>query len=206
MKASAAAVRIVLVMLKQSRAMWVTRAALRNTRAERGSPWIALITGALIAIIPTAALTDFNWKTGTAAALLGALVNYAITFLRVAIARGVDLWRQGHPFLITQVDPGRDGVLHIWLMLKDGAPPQGVKDLAVLVRKRGGDGYGVRLAGVAGTRTIDRVGPMPPHVIYPDQFPAGAPALQAGEWQIIWSDMRGDKRREFLFYEYAVPK
>jgi hypothetical protein len=86
-------------------------------------------------------------------------------------------------------------------MLKEGAPPQGVNELAVLVRKRGEHGLGILLPGVAGTRTIDRVGQMPPHVLYPDQFPAEAPPLWPGRWQVIWSDVKGERRVEFLFAE-----
>jgi hypothetical protein len=60
-----------------------------------------------------------------------------------------------------------------------------------LVRKRGEHGHGIR---------HDRVGPMPPHVLYPDHFPQ-APPLEPGTWQIIWSDVKGKRRVEFLFDE-----
>jgi hypothetical protein len=45
---------------------------------------------------------------------------------------------------------------------------------------------------------------MPPHCIYPDQFAAGAPPLEAGRYQFVWSDVRRGKRRDFLFYEEDV--
>jgi hypothetical protein len=167
----------------------------------------ALVAGALTAVIPSAIFTEFDWKTGTAIAVVGAAVGYVVNFLRVAIARFVSLYREGHPYFRTQIDTG-DNRFQIWLMLKEGAPPQGVKELAVLVRKRGEHGLGVILPGTAGTRTIGGPGPVPPHVLYPDQLPQ-APPLEPGTWQIIWSEVRGKRRVEFLFaeveYEPASP-
>jgi hypothetical protein len=186
-------------MLRQSRTLWVARSAIRTTRGEIGSASAWLVAGALTAVIPSAIFTEFDWKTGTAIAVVGALIGYVVNFLRVAIARFASLSREGHPYFRTQTDV-MENSLHIWLMLKEGAPPQGVDELAVLVRKRGEHGHGKLLGGVSGTRTIDRVGPMPPHVLYPDDFPQ-APPLEPGTWQIIWSDVKGRRRVEFLFSE-----
>jgi hypothetical protein len=159
----------------------------------------ALVAGALTAVIPSAIFTEFDWKTGTAIAVVGAAIGYVVNFLRVAIARFASLSREGHPYLLTQISVTEDS-LSIRLLLKDGAPPQGVKELAVLVRKRGEHGLGILLPGVAGTRTIDRVGQIFPPVLYPDHFPQ-APPLEPGTWQIIWSDVKGKRRVEFLFAE-----
>jgi hypothetical protein len=186
-------------MLGQSRTLWVARSAVRTTRGDIGSAWGALAAGALIAVIPSAIFTEFDWKTGTAIAVVGAAIAYVVNFLRVAIARFASLSREGHPYFRTQITVTEHS-LDIWLMLKEGAPPQGVKELAVLVRKRGERGRRVLLGGVAGTRTIGGMGPMPPHVLYPDHFPQ-APPLEPGTWQIIWSDVKGRRRVEFLFAE-----
>jgi hypothetical protein len=187
-------------MLRQSRTLWVARSAIRTTRGEIGSAWGALVAGALTAVIPSAIFTEFDWKTGTFIAFVGAGIGYVVNFLRVAIARFASLSREGHPYFRTQADVTGDHSLQIWLMLKDGAPPQGVKELAVLVRKRGEHGLGIILPGTAGTRTIGGPGPVPPHVLYPDQFPQ-APPLEPGTWQIIWSDVKGKRRVEFVFAE-----
>jgi hypothetical protein len=88
-------------MLGQSRLIWVTRVAARDARAQIGSPWAALVAGALIAFIPTAVLRGFDWEYGLEAALLGAVVAYAITFLRVVIAKAIEYWRYGHPHFQT---------------------------------------------------------------------------------------------------------
>jgi hypothetical protein len=190
---------LLMLMLRQSRTLWLARSAIRTTRGEVGSAWGALVAGALAAVIPSAIFTAFDWKTGTAIAVVGAAIGYVVNFLRVAIARFASLSREGHPYFRTQISVTEHS-LDIRLTLKDGAPPQGVNELAVVVRKRGKDGYGILLPGVAGTRTIDRVGMMPPHALYPDHFP-GAPLLEPGTWQIIWSDVKGKRRVEFLFAE-----
>jgi hypothetical protein len=185
--------------LRQSRALWVARSAIRTTRGEIGSAWGWLVAGALTAVVPSAIFTEFDWKSGTVIAVVGAAVGYVVNFLRVAIARFASLFREGHPYFRTGITVTEHS-LDIWLMLKEGAPPQGVNELAVLVRKRGEHGLGIVLGGVAGTRTLDRVGPMPPHALYPDDFP-GAPALEPGTWHVIWSEVKGARRVEFLFAE-----
>jgi hypothetical protein len=191
---------MLMLRLRQSRTLWVARSAIRTTRGEVGSASGALVAGALAAIIPSAIFTEFDWKTGTVIAVFGAAIGYVVNFLRVAIARFTSLYREGHPYFRTQTGVTGDNSLQIWLMLKEGAPPQGVKELAVLVRKRGEPGLGIRLGGSDGTRTIGGMGPVPPHVLYPDQFPQ-APPLEPGTWQVIWSDVRGKRRVEFLFAE-----
>jgi hypothetical protein len=80
---------------------------------------------------------------------------------------------------------------------------EGVNELGVLVRRRGERGSAVRLSGVWGTRTIDRVGVVYPPVRYPEDF-TDAPPLEPGIWQVIWSEVRRGKRREFLFHEETV--
>jgi hypothetical protein len=65
-------------MLKQSRALWVARSAIRKTRGEIGSAWGALVAGAMSAVIPSAIFTEFDWKTGTVIAVAGAAIGYVV--------------------------------------------------------------------------------------------------------------------------------
>lgn len=185
-----------------TRLVWLIRVAAREAHAELGSFWLALWVALLIAIIPIATFTGLRWDAGLKSALLAVAISYPITFTFLASRKAIEYHREGHPYLRTQIDI-REGGFSIWLMLKDGAPPQAVNDLGVVVRRRGDRGHAIRLVGVAGTRTIDHSGPLPPHVIYPDYFP-GASAVEPGVWQIIWSDMPAGKRREFLFHEQQI--
>jgi hypothetical protein len=182
---------------------WTLRSALREAHAEMGSLWIALWATLLIAVIPLGTVSGFRWDAETKIVVLTAVISYPITFLLVAGHKAWDIERHGHPHFVTQVDVA-DASLSIWLLLKDGSPPQAVNELALLVRRRGDRGYGVRLGGVAGTRTINHVGPMPPHVVYPEQFPDAPAVVEPGVWQFIWSDLRYGKRREFLFHEQEI--
>ena len=168
-----------------------------------GSIWVALWATLLIGLIPIAAISGFHWNAGTKAVLVAAVISYPITFASVMGRKAWERNRLGHPHLVTQVHLGDDERVSIWLMLRPGAAPQGVNELGLSVRRRGKKGYDARLGGVWGTRTIDRVGQPPPHLLYPDQFP-GAPAIESGTWQFIWSDVRGGKRQEFLFHEEEI--
>ena len=147
------------------RILWLIRTAGREAHAEMGSIWLALWTTLLIGLIPIAAISGFHWNPGTKAVLVAAVISYPITFVSVMGRKAWDIQRHGHPHLASHVDVV-DGALNVWLSLKDGSPPQGVHELGVTVVHA----RGVRLGGVWGSRTIDRTGPMPPHVTYPDDL------------------------------------
>ncbi len=186
------------------RLRWIVRASISEARAEIGGLWLGLATTVLILAIPVVALTGLKWGDGLKGALLTALVTYPVTLAFATLRKVVEHYRHGHKHFQTRVEI-KDGKATVWLSLKDGSPPQGVNELALSVSRRGDKwGYRVIFAGVAGTRTIDRVGPPPPGVVYPDQFGPDAPPLQAGRYQFIWSDVRRGKRREFLFSEEEV--
>src|SRR5207245_1634835 len=115
-----------------------------------------------------------------------------VLWLCLSAQRYHDASRHGHPDFRSQVDR-LEGSLSVWLILKDGRPPRAVQNLGLLVRRSDDRDRELILTGVAGTRTINHVGPMPPHVLYPDQF-QGAPPLAEGTYYFIWSRVEGGKR------------
>jgi hypothetical protein len=163
-----------------------------------GSFWLGWAVTALVLVIPVIAITGLVWEETLKVALLSAVFGYPVSFGVVAAGKVLDIYRHGHPHFRTQID-AVDGGVTAWLMLKDGSPPQAVNELAVVVRRRGETGHGVTFPGVMGSRTIDHTGAMPPHVLYPDQIP-GAPPIRAGMYDLIWSDVRRGKRRDFLWH------
>jgi hypothetical protein len=78
-----------------------------------GSLWVAVAAGVLIAIVPIAAFTGFEWNLGTKVALVAAVVSYPITFLCLIIAKALEQLRHGHSHFASQLDisvlpPGLD--------------------------------------------------------------------------------------------------
>jgi len=176
---------------------WIIRLSAREAYAEVGG-WVTIPAAAATATIGTLLFTGSRWS-----ALFAALIAYPVLWFAILVKRSVEHYRHGHPDFLTQIDVTGERTLSIWLMLKPGSSPQGVNELAVKVVDPNGAWWGVLLPGVYGTRTIDSRGPMPPHVIYPDQFP-DAPMVEEGTYQIIWSDVRNGKRREFLLLEQVI--
>src|SRR2546422_1028928 len=109
--------------------------AVREARAEVGSPWAALWTTFLIAVIPIAAVSGFHWNPETKIAVFAAAISYPIWFLVTVVRKGWELHRHGHPHFFTEIDLGEEG-LSIWLMLRDGSAPQAVNRLGLCVRRR----------------------------------------------------------------------
>ncbi len=181
--------------------VWVIRLSAREAPADVGRLWAAIPATILIAAIPIAAIAGFTWDQGTKIALVTAIISYPILYGFAVAQRAVETLRAGHKYFRTQIDVATDQTFNVWLMLKPGASPQGVNDLGLLVRRRGEEGYGVC---VPGQRTIDNVGPMPPHLTYPTAFPSAPTTVEEGTYQIIWSDVRGGKRREFLYHEQEI--
>jgi hypothetical protein len=188
--------------VSKARLFWAIRVGARDAHADLGSLWVTLWATALIALIPIAIYTGFQWNEETELAIVTALISYPIWFLFTAGRKARQRYRNGHPYLRTQIDVTEAGSLLIWLMLKDGASPQGVNNLGLLVRRRGGKGHAVRFGPAA--RTISHVGSMPPHALYPDQFPDAPRVVEPGIWQVIWSDVRGGRRRDLLFAEQEI--
>jgi hypothetical protein len=69
-----------------------------------GSLWVAVAAGVLIAIVPIAAFTGFEWNLGTKVALVAAVVSYPITFLCLIIAKALEQLRHGHSHFASQLD------------------------------------------------------------------------------------------------------
>lgn len=123
------------------------------------------------AAVATAAIAALPFSGLERPALFAAVIAYPVLWFAVVLKRSVEHHRHGHPDFMTQIDVTEERMLSIWLMLKPGASPQGVHELGVMVVDPKGVRRSVLMPGVYGTRTIDRRGSMPPHLIYPDQIP-----------------------------------
>jgi hypothetical protein len=99
--------------MRRNRITWLLRVAARDAHAQMGSLWVAVAAGVLIAIVPIAAFTGFEWNLGTKVALVAAVVSYPITFLCLIIAKALEQLRHGHSHFASQLDisvlpPGLD--------------------------------------------------------------------------------------------------
>jgi formate/nitrite transporter FocA (FNT family) len=97
-------------MMRGNRITWLVRVAARDAHAQMGSLWVAVAAAVLIAIVPIAAFTGFEWNQGTKLALVAAVVSYPITFICVVIAKALEQLRHGHSHFASQVeaDPSTD--------------------------------------------------------------------------------------------------
>jgi hypothetical protein len=140
---------------------WVIRLSGREAYAEVGG-WVVVPAAAVTAIIGTLVFTGSRWS-----ALFAAIIAYPILWFAVVLKRSIGHYRHGHPDFLTQIDLTGDRTLSIWLMLKPGASPKGVHELGVSVIEPRGVRRNVLMPGAYGSRTIDRRGAMPPHLISP---------------------------------------